>query len=236
MSGVSIRRLGLLPTVLAACLGLPGAAKAADSTEFWPELSYYQQLSPGTRLYFDASYAEGKDSSTKSLDVSGFLDISLLPIVRRQLRTDDWQRKRYLWARAGYTRVEKSDAGTRGNPEDRGSVALYAKAPVPADVWLEARLRTDLRWIDGNYSTRYRARIEANREFTVAEHAVVPYFNFEWFYDTRYDGWSRTLFQGGVEVTLNEHFRFELYLGRQEDELPHDKDLNALGVVAKWYY
>jgi len=236
MSGVSLQRLGVLPAVLTVSLVLPGAARAADSTEFWPELSYFQQLSPGTRLYFDASYAEGKDSSTKSLDVSGFLDISLLPIVRKELRTDDWQRKRYLWARVGYTRVEKSDAGTRSNPEDRGSIALYAKAPLPADVWLEARLRTDLRWIGGDYSKRYRARIEANREFTVATHAVVPYVNLEWFYDTRYDGWSRTLLQGGVEVTLNEHFRYEVYLGRQNDQLPRDDDLNALGLVAKWYF
>lgn len=35
---------------------------------------------------------------------------------------------------------------------------------------------------------------------------------------------------------MNAHFRFEIYLGRQEDELPREEDLNALGVVAKWYF
>ena len=216
--------------------GLAGVAQAADSTELWPEVSYFHQFSPGTRLYLDASYAKGKESYTESLDVSGFFDVAIKPIVRKDLRTKDWQRNRYLWARVGYTRIGKVAEGVRETPEDRGSLALYAKGPLPADVWLEARLRTDLRWVGDSYSTRYRGRIEASREFTVSERAVVPYFNVEWFYDTRYDGWSRTLFQGGVEVTMNKHFRYEVYLGRQNDHLPSDTSLNALGFVAKWYY
>lgn len=40
----------------------------------------------------------------------------------------------------------------------------------------------------------------------------------------------------GVEVTTNEHFRFEVYLSGQRDRLPEDETLAAFGVVAKWYY
>ena len=81
--------------------------------------------------------------------------------------------------------------------EDRAILSLWGKVPLPGDVWLENRARVDLRWIGGEYSTRYRLRVEATREFTVAGHSVVPYFNVEWFYDTRYDGWARTLYTGG---------------------------------------
>jgi len=70
----------------------------------------------------------------------------------------------------------------------------------------------------------------------VRDHPVVPYLNVEWFYDTRYDGWARTLWQAGTEVTVDPHFRFELCLARQTDDLPDASSLNALGVVAKWYY
>jgi hypothetical protein len=41
-------------------------------------------------------------------------------------------------------------------------------------VWLETRVRTDLRWIGGDCSTRYRFRIEATREFTVVNHTGAP--------------------------------------------------------------
>ncbi len=94
----------------------------------------------------------------------------------------------------------------------------------------------DLRWIGGDYSSRQRLRLEVNREFTVQEHAVVPYFQIEGFYDTRYHGWSRMLYQPGVEITLDSHFRLELYLARQNDRLPEEERLDALGIVAKWYY
>ena len=65
---------------------------------------------------------------------------------------------------------------------------------------------------------------------------VVPHFNYEWIYDTRNDDWARTLWTLGAEVTQNDHFRYELYFARQVDRLPEDRNLNAIGVVFKWYY
>jgi hypothetical protein len=120
--------------------------------------------------------------------------------------------------------------------ENRSVVSVYAKAPLPAEVWLEGRARVDLRWIDGDNSTRYRFKVEATREFTVREHTVVPYANVEWFYDTRYDSWARTVYQLGAEVTVDKHFRYEIYLARQNDRQPTELSVNALGLVAKWYY
>jgi hypothetical protein len=107
---------------------------------------------------------------------------------------------------------------------------------LPAAAWLETRTRADLRWIGGEYSNRYRFRLDLSREFSVRDRAVVPYCNFEWFYDTRYDDWARTLATLGAEVTMNERFRYEVYVARQADRVPDEKDLDALGVVLKWYY
>jgi hypothetical protein len=216
---------------------LAGVVHAADSSEFWPEVSGFVALSPRTRIFLNAAYAEAKESAEKSLDLAAYLDISLKPILRKELLAEDWQRSRYLWARIGYDRVfNASDGSDAEVSEDRGIVALYAKAPLPAEFWLEARVRADLRWIGDDYSTRYRFRVEATRDLTVLDHTVVPYFHVEWFYDTRYDGWARTLYQLGPEVTLSEHFRFEVYVARQEDRLPSSSSTNAFGIVAKWYY
>ena len=228
---------GVLLASLCVCQPLACVAHAADSTEFWPEVSGFVALSPRTRIYLNAAYAGAKESDDKSLDLAAYLDVSLKPILRKELLAEDWQRSRFLWARIGYDRVFKATDGAGAEvAEDRGIVALYAKTPLPAEVWLEARVRADMRWIGDDYSTRYRFRVEATREFTVLNHTVVPYFNVEWFYDTRYDGWARTLYQLGPEVTLNKHFRFEVYVARQEDRLPSSSSTNAFGVVAKWYY
>lgn len=222
---------------LCLCEALAGVAHAADVAEFWPEANLFYSFGPRTRLYLDAAYAEGKESDERSMDLGAYLDVSLKPIRRQELWDEDWQRSRYFWARVGYDRIFKATRESGADAaEDRGIVSLYGKAPLPADVWLEARVRADLRWIDDQYSTRYRARLEATREFSVLEHTVVPYINYEWFFDTRYDAWTRTLAQAGAEITFGRHFRFEAYLAAQKDEQPDDESLIALGLIAKWYY
>ena len=35
---------------------------------------------------------------------------------------------------------------------------------------------------------------------------------------------------------MNKRFRYELYLARQNDRLPQVQTLNALGIVAKFYF
>ena len=65
---------------------------------------------------------------------------------------------------------------------------------------------------------------------------MVPHVQVEAFYDTRYHGWARMLYQPGVEITLGPRFRIELHVARQNDRLPKQTSLDALGLVAKWYY
>ena len=232
----AIRFTRILPAFLCACSALIGTAHAGDPWEFWPELNGFVNLSPRTRIYLDVAYAQGNESDAQALDLAAYLDISFKPIVQKSLRTLDWQRSRFLWARIGYDHIFKTSEGASSPGEDRGIISVYAKAGLPAEIWLEGRVRADLRWIDGDYSTRYRFRLEATREFTVRDRAIVPYFNVEWFYDTRYDDWARTLYMAGSEFTVNKHFRYEIYLSRQNDRHPEEESLNALGVVAKWYY
>jgi len=225
------------PVCLCACLALAGTAHAGDSSEFWPEANLFVRLNEQMRVFLDAAYAQGEESDVQSLDLAAYLDISLKPIFRGELQAEDWRRGQYMWARIGYDRIFKATAETGPDvAENRGIVSFYGKAPLPADIWLEARVRADLRWIGDDYSTRYRFRIEASRAFTVLEHTIAPYFNVEWFYDTRYDGWSQTLYKIGSSVTVNPHFRYEVYVARQVERLPEEKNLNALGVVLKWYY
>jgi hypothetical protein len=211
-------------------------AHAADSSELWPDVEAFVRMSPGTRIYANLAYAEGKDSDTQSLDLTAALDLSIKPIVRKSLKTEDWQRSRFFWARAGYTRVDKATAGERGTPEDRLFVQLLAKAELPAQVWLEARARSEFRWLGDDTSNRYRFRLEATREYSMRGHSVVPFIKAEWFYDTRYDGWARQLYQAGSEFTINDRFRVEPYVAYQSDRLPAEESLNAIGVTAKLYF
>jgi len=222
--------------MLLACWLPSSAAAAGDTQEVWPELSAYVKTGQLTRLYLDLSYAQERDALSRSLEMGAYLDVSIKPIVRRQLRDQEWARKRYLWSRVGYVHVLKGEGNFSSPSEDRGVVSLLAKFALPNDVWFEGRTRADLRWIEGEYSTRYRFRAEVNREWFVWGHAVAPYFHVEWIADSRYGGLSRVLYEGGPELTLSSRFRFEIYGARQVDRLPQKSVLTAIGVVAKWYF
>ena len=222
---------------LCAWPAIPDTVHSADSGEFWPEIALFYNLTPRTRIHLDAAYARGKESDELSLDTAAYVDISLKPIRRKELLQEDWQRNRYFWARLGVDRVYDVTAESgKEEAEDRAILSLYARLPLSNEIWLEGRARTDLRWIGEEKSQRYRFRVEASREFTVHRHAVVPYINVEWFYDSRYDDWARTLWQAGGEVTLSRHFRIEGYLASQRDRQPEETSLIAVGLVAKWYF
>ncbi|MFN7986589.1 MAG: hypothetical protein U0529_03895 [Thermoanaerobaculia bacterium] len=148
----------------------------------------------------------------------------------------DWRQRRYLWIRIGYDHVFKQSGEERSTPEDRGIVAVMGRAYLPANILFEGRTRVDLRWIGGDYSTRYRLRGELNRDFTVLGAATNAWLQAEAFYDTRYDGWARDLYQVGAEITLTDHFRVEPSLARQVDRLPEKSGLWAVALVARWYY
>ena len=64
----------------------------------------------------------------------------------------------------------------------------------------------------------------------------MSYANAEVFFDTGLDGFNRTLYQIGTEVTVDKSFRYEVYLAWQSDRLPAPQSLLALGLVAKWYF
>jgi hypothetical protein len=226
----------ILFALLAAGATFAGRARAADSTFVLPQAELYYQVNDRRRAYFTAGYEDILREDAHSLILSANLDFSLKPILRARLGSDDWQRARYLWARIGYEHSESKANGVSNGGEDRGVLALNARAPFEDGYGLEARLRADLRWIDGAYSTRYRVRVEGNRGVQVRGYAVLPYARAEWFYDTRYDAWSRTDLYLGTEVAVDAHFRYEVSIARQDVRQPARSTTDGLRLIAKWYF
>ena len=224
--------------LVAALVLSPGVvyAQSGDPVEFWGELNLFKKVNPTTRLYFVVADTKGKESEFRTVDLAGFVDLTLGPQLPRRRQKQDWQTRKYLWVRIGYDHIFKAENQTRTAQENRGIVALYGRVHLPGAILFEARPRADLRWIEGSYSTRYRLRFEVNRDFTVLDRVVTPYFQAEYFYDTRYDGWSRDLYQMGAEIGVTGHFRVEPSVVRQLDKLPSPSGLYALSFVARWYY
>ena len=218
--------------VAAVCAG---ECCAAHADELWPEVDLYKQLSPIARLVCGGSWARDKESDKLTVDLAAYADLTLEPFSRGSGEPEEWHKKKYLWVRLGYTHVFNGEGGQRAGAEERLVGAAYARAWLPLGLAAEARARADLRWISGDYSTRLRFRLELNRDFDLFGHTLTLYGQAEQFYDTRYDGWSRGLYQGGADFAVTGWFKVETYLARQIDRLPAGKALTAIGLIAKFY-
>lgn len=232
------RRGRCCAVALAAGLALAaaGPAGAGDSSaEFLPELNGFVKLDKTTRLFLLASLTQGLTEGRTDGQLGVHLDITLAPILRRQLREANWERERYLWVRIGYQVIGSLDDREDSTLEHRGIVEATARVPLPLELWLVNRARVDLRDVDGDFSQRFRYRLGFEREMTVGGVTLVPYAQAEVFYDTRFGAWNRQLYQAGVEIELSERWRIEPYYARQEDQRSSMAHVDQVGLVLKYY-
>jgi hypothetical protein len=200
-----------------------------------PEVNVFVKLTDQARIYL---LGDVTDNVTKGLvdgELGAHLDFTLKPLFRPSLQDANWERDRYLWVRVGYMWV--NNGGSRDDPSIERRIILQAtqRAELPNDVWLVQRLQAEFRDIDGAYSQRYRYRLGVERAFDAGGTAVVPYAQAEMFYDTRYDSWTRQLYQVGAEIELTKQWRIEPYVSRQDDSRSASANVNTIGLIFKHF-
>ena len=237
---------GLCRFVLCAAIVLAGAAARAETrNELWPELNAFVKLNDRTRLFLLAAYTVAETTpapggSTQYLDslYGVHVDYSLYPAFRHSLHDENWERNRYLWTRIGYAYTRSNgDAETTDRfRENRIVLELNARtAPLLGELEFTGRARVDVRDRNNADSQRYRLRVGVERSFDAGGRAVVPYVQAENGYDSRFDTWNRQLYQAGAEVELTRGWRFEAYLGRQDDSRSEPSRTRILGLALKIY-
>ena len=230
--------------VALACAALP--ARADTRNEFWPELDLYVPLGERTRLFAAVAATRAEETqttgqATQYQDVAAgvHLDVTLVPILRKDLAQADWQRNRYLWMRVGYRYGRSIGDAERDDRfrEQRGIFEITGRTrPLMGDLEFIGRLRWDARDVNDRHSDRYRVRLAVEKSLRAGGRALVPFANAEAFYDTRFDAWNRQRYQAGAEVELDRHWRVEPSLVRQNDSRSQPARVNALAVAFKYFF
>lgn len=78
---------------------------------------------------------------------------------------------------------------------------------LPFEILLSDRNRADFRFINGDFSFRYRNRVKLEREFRLFGRSLTPYGAVEVFYDTRFNVWNRNRVTAGSQIQLKRGFR-----------------------------
>jgi hypothetical protein len=69
---------------------------------------------------------------------------------------------------------------------------------LPGKLLMVDSSRGELRFIGGQpFSTRYRSKLQLERDFKLRLSRLTPYLNGQLCYDTRYDVWNRNRYSAG---------------------------------------
>ena len=185
---VHVRRLVCCVALAAACSSGVCAQQDSDTVkQFWPEVDIYVPLNEKFRLFFLATTTKAEETRDNTEgQVGAHIDYHLHKKV--SLRT-------------GY-RYGFSLGGSDPFKEHRIVVEQTLRQPLPLQVLLSDRNREDLRWVNGEFSARYRNRVTLEREFKVRNRPITPYGSAEAFYDSRFNMWNRNRFAAGVQIAF----------------------------------
>lgn len=213
-----------------------GARAQQDSgtvKQFWPEVDVYVPLNEKFRLFFLATTTKAEETRE---NIEGQVGAHIDYLIHSKARL-----------RAGY-RYGFSLGGSDPFKEHRIVFEQTLRQPLPLDVLLSDRNREDLRWVNGEFSARYRNRVTLEREFKILNRQITPYGSAEVFYDNRFKTWNRNRFAVGAQIALKrgaplislihpkKQFVLDVYLIRQNDSRSEPHHVNALGMAFNIYF
>lgn len=198
---------------------LPNAA-AAQTTEVWPELHIYWRPAEHQRTFLELSASTEREGDKREATIGLYQDYLRLPLG---------------YARAGYRYTFSTRDASYRESRLVGEIALARL--VTTRVRLVNRARTELRWVNGEYSYRLRERLHLQRLSREARgRALAPYGTFEVYYDSRYGSIAKLGGRVGTEGRLAGPSSFDVYIARQNNLRSTPRYVNALGLVAKLEY
>ncbi len=213
-----------------------GAQAQQDSDtvkQFWPEVDFYVPLNEKFRLFFLATITKAEETRD---NIEGQVGAHI-----------DYFLNRRVSLRAGY-RYGFSMGGSDSFKEHRIVFEQTLRQPLPLEVLLSDRNREELRWVNGDFSARYRNRVTLEREFKVLNRAVTPYGSAEVFYDSRFKTWNRNRLAVGAQIAFKrgvplislihpkKQLVLDVYVLRQNDSRSQPSRVKALGIAFNIYF
>jgi hypothetical protein len=205
--------------------------------QFWPEVDTYINLNSATRIFVLSSFRDHQAGESWHGDFGAHLDVALKPVFRRELRPrGDVFNKRLLSCQAGF-RYISSIASESHYLEHRWLVECTPRYLLPGNVIVSDRNRGEMRFVSGNpFSTRYRNKLQLERDFAIGHFVYTPYINGEVIYDTRYDAWTQNRYSAGVQVPFGAHVVLETYVLRKNQSRSAPAHANIFGLRFRFYF
>jgi hypothetical protein len=242
--GMDIGRHGGAAIAVALVAGLLTAGTAVaepPSYEFWPEIDTWVRLSPEWRLSVFVPISENLDTHYREGNLIAQVDYAFgkARFQRRLMDEDRARDMKVFLLRGGYLGGKSLGDEGEAYTEYTAFGELHQRIPVKGGILLSHRLRTDLRWLGKDsheFSTRWRYRAMAEREFSAGRGSFVPYVNVEAYYDARYDSVNRLRLIAGTSMGWSPRAALEVNGTYQHDSHASPNELVALSLILHVFF
>ncbi len=229
--GVPVLKLAGMLSVF-VLLSLPSEAQ---TFQVWPEISTYAKLNSKVRLDFIAKTTR-ENGQTTSGEIGPNVDFYLKPLLKLErlaIFQLDPSKSRPLLLGLGYRYLPSTD----GTSEQRVVIDATPRYPLISGFVISDRNRGELRFIDGEFSWRYRNRLTVEKTVSIRSYHLSPFVRGEVYFDSNYEKWSRTAEIIGATFPIHRHTEFEPYYEHQNDTSKSpNRQVNALGLTLNLYF
>jgi hypothetical protein len=214
-----------------ACL----SAVAQQNVQFLPEVDVHLKLNSVFRVYVEAKNDEdGGDPAQAGIGPS--VQLYLKPLARlKKMRAFDLgdAKSRFFVLETGYRYVWEPNAPA----ENRMITAATFNLPMKAGFSMSDRNRADLDWRNGNFTWRYRNKLEVERTIAVRSYHLIPYVAVEPYYESQYNKWSTTALYVGSILPVGKFVEFNPYY-EHENNTGGNKNHpeNAIGLALYLFF
>jgi hypothetical protein len=185
-------------------------------------------ITGGTRTANESSYLEWFTGTQ--------LNLQLKPVARDHLPRFDSNKEKYFVFGVGYQYWRKTEENKSPTNENRVLVEATPRYYPGAELLLTDRNLVELRFINGEYSTRYRNRVTLERAFLVHHFRFDTYGWGELFYDTRYNSWVQNQYSFGVQFQFKRRWVLDGYYLHQNTSHSTPNHVNAAGVTLQVHF
>lgn len=217
--------------LLIFCSNICGQETAETRKEIWPEIDLFFPLNERFRLVVAAG-------SEKASETREGLEAQAGAYV------DCFFRDR-ITLRAGY-RYGFALGDNEPFSEHRVVLDQTFHKPLQRKFVFSDRNRQELRWINGDFSLRFRNRAKLERAFVIGKRSLVPYGSGELFYDSRFSTFNRFRLTIGTQLVFAKRETWLMNIRRQRildvyylwqtDSRSQPKRLHAIGVTFEIHF
>jgi hypothetical protein len=213
-----------------------GQSQTSDTeTEFWGEADAHVQISPNIRVLAFGGSQQGVGFNYQQWYGAAGIGYQFKPILKSHLENIDPDKEHHLVIAGGYEFFRTIQSG-KTKDESRVILEAIPGFRPPAGFLVRDTNRVELRWVNGVCSTRYRNKLDVERDFLTHGFRFTPYGFAEVFYDGATNSWNQEYYAAGVRCPYKRLLMLDTYYLLQKCSTCKPPNVNVAGVTLNVYF